>query len=96
MSFDGENVTEFTEKPQTESGWINGGFFVLEPKVLDYIEGDETGFEHGPLEKLASERQLTAYRHPRFWQCIDTLRDRRILEDLWNKNEAPWKTQKTA
>jgi glucose-1-phosphate cytidylyltransferase len=95
MSFEGENVTEFTEKPQTESGWINGGFFVLEPKVLDYIAGDETGFEHGPLEKLAAERQLAAYRHPKFWQCIDTLRDRRILEDLWNKNEAPWKTQKT-
>jgi glucose-1-phosphate cytidylyltransferase len=95
MTFEGENVMEFTEKPQTESGWINGGFFVLEPKVLNYIEGDDTGFEHGPLEKLASERQLAAYRHPKFWQCIDTLRDRRILEDLWNKNEAPWKTQKT-
>ena len=94
MSFDGENVTEFTEKPQTEGGWINGGFFVLQPKVLDYISGDDTPLEQGVLEKLADERQLAAYRHPKFWQCIDTVRDRRILEDLWAKGEAPWSAPK--
>ena len=67
---------------------------MLEPKVLDYIDGDETPLEQGVLEKLALERQLAAYRHPKFWQCIDTIRDRRILEDLWAKGDAPWHAPK--
>jgi glucose-1-phosphate cytidylyltransferase len=93
MHIDGELITQFSEKPQTEGGWINGGFFVLEPAVFDYIEGDETWFEREPLEKLASEKQLAAYKHPHFWQCMDTLRDKRLLDDIWSKGQAPWKTQ---
>jgi glucose-1-phosphate cytidylyltransferase len=72
---------------------INGGFFVLEPQIFDYLEGDMTWFERDPLEKLAAEKQLAAYKHPHFWQCMDTLRDKRLLEDIWNKGQAPWKTQ---
>jgi glucose-1-phosphate cytidylyltransferase len=71
---------------------MNGGFFVLEPGVLDYIEGDETLFEHEPLERLAADGQLAAYRHRGFWQPMDTLRDKRSLEDLWDSGRAPWKT----
>ena len=91
LVFDGDLVTAFTEKPQTGEGWINGGFFVVEPKALDYIEGDATIFEHEPLERLAADGQLAAYRHDRFWQCMDTLRDVRLLEELWEQNRAPWK-----
>src|SRR5207249_7153949 len=80
LIFDGDLVKEFTEKPQIGEGWINGGFFVLEPEVLDYIDDDSTVFEHGPLERLAEDRQLVAYRHNDFWQCMDTLRDVRLLE----------------
>jgi glucose-1-phosphate cytidylyltransferase len=93
MHIDGELITQFTEKPQTEAGWINGGFFVLEPQIFDYLDGDNTWFERDPLEKLAAEKQLAAYKHPHFWQCMDTLRDKRLLEDIWNKGQAPWKTQ---
>jgi len=93
MHFEGDLITNFTEKPQTEAGWINGGFFVLEPKILDYIDGDLTWFERDPLERCASEKQLVAYKHPGFWQCMDTLRDKRLLEDIWSKGEAPWKTK---
>ena len=92
MHMEEDLITKFTEKPQTEAGWINGGFFVLEPKVLEYITGDETWFERDPLERVASERQLVAYKHPGFWQCMDTLRDKRLLEDIWSKGNAPWKT----
>ena len=88
--FDGDLITQFTEKPQTEAGWINGGFFVLENRILDYIDGDETWFERDPLERAAQERQLLAYKHEGFWQCMDTLRDKRYLEDLVVKNRAPW------
>ena len=91
MEFDGDLVTKFIEKPQIGEGWINGGFFVLEPKVLDYINSDETMFEREPLERLAKEKQLAAYRHDDFWQCMDTLRDVRLLDTLWKTKEAPWK-----
>ena len=84
-------VTEFVEKPQIWEGWINGGFFVLEPGVLDYIEGDETIFEREPLERLAKDGQLAAYQHHGFWQCVDTLRDLRLLEELWRTNQAAWR-----
>jgi len=86
-----DQVVEFSEKPQTKEGWINGAFFVLEPKVFDYIEGDDTQWEREPLEGLSRDKQLFAYRHTSFWQCMDTLRDRRLLEDLWATGKAPWK-----
>ena len=89
--FEGDLVTEFTEKPQIGEGWINGGFLVFEPALFDYLEGDETSLEADALERLAEERQLVAYRHDDFWQCMDTLRDRRLLESLWESGEAPWK-----
>jgi glucose-1-phosphate cytidylyltransferase len=90
LALDGDLVGSFTEKPQLGDGWINGGFFVLEPAVLDYLENDATVFEHGPLERLARERQLAAYRHEGFWQCTDTLRDVRLLNALWESGDAPW------
>jgi len=89
--FDGDRVLEFTEKLQTSEGWINGGFFVLEPEVFDYIEGDGTYWEREPLERLAADGQLMAYKHEGFWQPMDTLREKRLLNELWNKGEAPWK-----
>jgi glucose-1-phosphate cytidylyltransferase len=85
------SVTEFSEKPQTGEGWINGAFFVLEPEVFDYIGGDDTQFEREPLENLAKDGQLMAYRHHDFWQCMDTLRDWKFLQDLWDRDLAPWK-----
>jgi glucose-1-phosphate cytidylyltransferase len=91
LHFDGPLVSRFVEKPQIGEGWINGGFFVLEPQVLEYIDGDATLFEREPLERLAREGQLVAYRHEGFWQGMDTLRDFRLLEGLWAKGEAPWK-----
>jgi glucose-1-phosphate cytidylyltransferase len=91
FQFEGDMVTNFIEKPQSESGWINGGFLVLEPQIFDYIRGDDVWLEHEPLETLARSRQLCAYKHEGFWQCMDTLRDKRLLEDLWSKNKAPWK-----
>jgi glucose-1-phosphate cytidylyltransferase len=94
LVFDDTLVTEFLEKPQIGEGWINGGFFVLEPKVLGYIADDATLFEKEPLERLARDRQLAAYKHGGFWQCMDTLRDVRLLNDLWDKGEAPWKIWK--
>jgi len=91
LEFDGDLVTRFEEKPQIGEGWINGGFFVLEPGVLDYIDGPDTKFEVEPLERLAREGQLVAYRHDGFWQCMDTLRDVRLLESLWASGQVPWK-----
>ena len=91
LSFNGDLVAEFSEKPQIGEGWINGGFFVLEPEILDYIEGDDTIFEREPLERLARDGQLVAYRHVGFWQCMDTLRDVRLLESIWATDKAPWK-----
>ncbi|MEZ5276856.1 MAG: glucose-1-phosphate cytidylyltransferase [Opitutaceae bacterium] len=92
MTFDGDTVLEFSEKPQASEGWINGAFFVLQPEIFDYIEGDATQWEHEPMVRLAKERQLMAYRHDDFWQCMDTLRDKVLLESLWQKGNAPWKT----
>ena len=91
IELDGDVVTEFSEKPQAREGWINGAFFVLEPEVFDYIDGDETEWEKEPLERLAADGQLMAYRHDGFWQCMDTLRERKLLEQLWDSGDAPWK-----
>jgi glucose-1-phosphate cytidylyltransferase len=88
--FDGDQVAEFNEKPQIGEGWINGAFFVLEPEIIDYIDGDETMFEEEPLQRLAADGQLMAYKHESFWQCMDTLRERHILETLWLSGRAPW------
>jgi glucose-1-phosphate cytidylyltransferase len=90
LRFEDERVVEFIEKPQIGEGWINGGFFVLEPDVLDYIVSDESSFERDVLERLAAEGQLAAHRHERFWQCMDTARDLALLNDLWERAEAPW------
>jgi glucose-1-phosphate cytidylyltransferase len=84
-------VTTFKEKPQTTQGWINGGYFVIEPEFFDLIEGDSTVLEKGPLEKAAKMGELMSYQHDGFWQCMDTKRDRDLLEKLWNENNAPWK-----
>ena len=84
-------VSGFQEKPQGDGGWVNGGFFVLEPEVIDRIEGDATLWEQEPLKRLAQEGQLTAFHHNGFWQPMDTLRDRQLLEELWAKGEAPWR-----
>lgn len=94
MEFNGDQIMQFTEKPQTAEGYINGGFFVFEPEFLEYLPGSPEEvpfFEREPLEKLARDKQLMAYKHNGFWQCMDTLRDKRLLEELWEKNEAPWK-----
>ena len=91
IEFDGDRVVEFSEKPQTQEGWINGAFFVLEPEVFDYVEGDTTQWELEPMMGLASDGQLMAYRHDSFWQCMDTLRDKKRLEDLWASGSPPWR-----
>ena len=88
MVFEGDRVKEFSEKPQASEGWINGAFFVLEPEIFDYIEGDSTHWEKEPMEKLARDGQLMAYKHADFWQCMDTIRDRTLLEELWAKGDA--------
>jgi glucose-1-phosphate cytidylyltransferase len=86
-------VSGFIEKPEGDGGWINGGFFVLDPKVLDYIADDSTTWEREPLQRLASENQLSAFVHTGFWQPMDTLRDKLLLEELWAKGAAPWKLE---
>ncbi len=91
LIFDGEQVIEFSEKPQVGEGWINGGFFVLEPEVREYIEGDSMPFELLPLEKLATEGQLMAYKHFGYWQPMDTIREKNLLNNLWESGKAPWK-----
>jgi glucose-1-phosphate cytidylyltransferase len=92
MTLDGDGgVTTFSEKPQLGEGWINGAFFVLEPGVLDYVADDMTQWEREPLERLAADGQLMAYRHESFWQCMDTLRDKVLLEQLWASERPPWK-----
>lgn len=91
LELDNDRVVTFSEKPQTAEGWINGAFFVLEPAVFDYIDGDETQFEHEPLQALARDGQLMAYRHHSFWQCMDTLREKHILQKLWDDGRAPWR-----
>lgn len=92
LVFDGDLVKEFNEKPQVGEGWINGGYMILEPDVLDYLPGDESILEVDLLERLAGEGQLAAYKHEDFWQCMDTLRDKRMLESLWQSGAAPWLT----
>jgi glucose-1-phosphate cytidylyltransferase len=89
--FDGDMVTRFDEKPQVGEGWINGGFFVLEPEVVRYVASNQAIWEREPMERLAVERQMMMYRHAGFWQCMDTLRDVRLLNGLWAGGKAPWK-----
>jgi glucose-1-phosphate cytidylyltransferase len=91
LEIENDQVVEFSEKPQTKEGWINGAFFVLEPGIFDYIEGDHSQWEREPLEGLSRDGQLMAYRHSSFWQCMDTLRDKRLLEEYWATGKAPWK-----
>jgi ribonuclease HI len=92
LAMDGQTITAFHEKPEKEAGFISGGFFVLNKRIGEYIEGDSTVLEKKPLERLTQERQLKAYCHDGFWQCMDTLRDLRYLESLWQSGHAPWKT----
>jgi glucose-1-phosphate cytidylyltransferase len=92
LEFEGDRVARFSEKPQTSEGWINGAFFVCEPGIFEYIEGDDTQWEKAPLERLAKDGELMAYRHDSFWQCMDTLRDKKLLQELWDSGHAPWKT----
>ena len=92
LNLDGNLVVDFMEKPDGDGGWINGGFFVLEPCVLDEIGGDDTIWERKPLQTLAKTRQLNSYFHTGFWRCMDTLRDKFALNQLWETNSAPWKT----
>ncbi len=91
LQLDGDNVREFSEKPQAGEGWINGGFFVFEPGVFDYMTGDETILEGEPLERMAADGQLKAFCHHGFWQPMDTLREKQLLESLWNSGQATWK-----
>ncbi|NNM33263.1 MAG: glucose-1-phosphate cytidylyltransferase [Gemmatimonadetes bacterium] len=91
ISFDGDQVRTFHEKSQAGEGWINGGFFVLEPGVFDYINGDETVWEREPVENLARAGELVGYRHDGFWSCMDTLKEKNLLEDMWNGGKAPWR-----
>ena len=91
LELEGDQVRAFAEKNHTSEGWINGGFFVLEPSVLDRIPSDDVMFEHAPLESLATDGQLAAFEHAGFWQPMDTLRDKRLLEELWASGAAPWK-----
>ena len=92
VDFEGDRVLRFVEKPLGDGGWINGGFFVLSPKVIDLVEQDSTSWEGGPLVRLAEQDSLRAYQHTGYWQAMDTLRDKNLLNDLWDKNKAPWKT----
>jgi len=91
LNLEGDKVKEFSEKPQTSEGWVNGAFFVLEPGIFDYIEGDQTWWEKTPMERLAKDEQLMAYKHTGFWQCMDTMRDKQLLNELWESGKAPWK-----
>ena len=91
MDIDDGQVVSFAEKSQMHEGWINGGFFVLSPRVVDYIEDEGCIWEQEPMKRLAAEGQLAAFRHAGFWQCMDTLRDLRLLEELWARGDAPWR-----
>ena len=84
-------MTEFTEKPQIGEGWINGGFMVFEPALFDYLENDDSSLEADALERLAADKQLVAFRHEAFWQCMDTMREVRLLQSLWTSKSPPWK-----
>ena len=91
LNIDNDRVLNFQEKPSGDGNWINGGFFVLEPKIFDYINDDSTVWEHEPLEKLSNENKLSAYKHTGFWHPLDTLRDKNFLEEMWKTGKAPWK-----
>lgn len=91
LEIDGDTVTTFKEKPQLHNGWINGGYFVVEPEFFDLIAGDDTVLEREPLERVAAMDELRAWRHEGYWQCMDTKRDRDALEELWKSGEAPWR-----
>ena len=91
LALDGHTITGFREKPEQESAFINGGFFVLNRRIADYLDGDDCVFERKPLERLASEGNLHAYQHPGFWQCMDTYREQQMLDQLFNSGKAPWK-----
>jgi glucose-1-phosphate cytidylyltransferase len=91
LEFDGDLVADFIEKPRQGEGWINGGFMVLEPAVFDYLDDDNTIFESNTLERLTAERQVAAFKHDDFWQCMDTLRDKKYLEEVWQSGQAPWR-----
>ena len=92
LKLDNEKIVGFSEKPKGDGGWINGGFFVLEPEVIDFISDDSTIWEKEPLQNLSNQEQLMSYFHSGFWQPMDTLRDKRQLEKLWQNNKAPWKS----
>ncbi len=94
VEIDGDMVVDFSEKAETAEGWINGGFFVMEPEVIDYVDGPECVLENTVLSRLSQENQLAAYQHPGFWQCMDTLREKRMLEKMWNSGNAEWATWK--
>jgi glucose-1-phosphate cytidylyltransferase len=91
LAFEGDQVVDFYEKPQFSEGWINGGYFILNAKVLDYIDGDDTFWERDPVERLARDGQLMGYRHSGFWSCMDTLKEKNMLEELWQSSKPPWK-----
>ncbi|MCZ6671480.1 MAG: glucose-1-phosphate cytidylyltransferase [Verrucomicrobia bacterium] len=91
LAFRDDLVTEFYEKSESSEGWINGGFFILNRKVIDYIDSDETIWERGPVEQLSRDGQLVGYRHHGFWSCMDTLKEKNILEELWSSGSPPWK-----
>ena len=91
LEFERGKVFSFQEKPKGDNSWINGGFFVLDPEVINYIDGDNSIWEQTPLKKLAKEGELSAYHHEGFWQPMDTLRDKNTLEELWDSQNAPWK-----
>ena len=91
IGFDGDTVVDFYEKPEFSEGWINGGYFVLNAGALDYVEGDDSIWERAPIERLAKDGQLMGYRHPGFWSCMDTLKEKQILEGLWQAGDPPWK-----
>ncbi len=96
LDLSGTSVTSFHEKPEQTNDWINGAFFVLEPEIFDYIDGDDTQWELEPMERLAQEGQLQAWKHEGFWQCMDTLKEKHFLESLWDSGNAPWKTRENA
>jgi len=90
IGFEGDRIGEFYEKPEAAEGWINGGFFVLKPQVIEYIENDDSMWEREPMEKLAKDGQLMGFRHNGFWSCMDTLKEKNMLEELWNSGKPPW------
>lgn len=94
IGFQEDRIVEFYEKPEKAEGWINGGYFVMDAKAIDYIDDDQTAWEKDPIERLAHDGQLMGYRHYGFWSCMDTLKEKNLLEDMWNSGSAPWKLWK--